>query len=224
MIFADEYSTEVRQTESETTVPSNETTNISEEDSIENITPIANGHVSEESSNKVSPQAVFKRPGDPVSFDGPAVKRAKTTDEGRPLREIHSVIMTTSGFLSTAREGKLPEARTPQQARAESPPPPVSYPEPPLPPPEVTKVEKKIKKKVSAGSEDGKPDKENKKKKIPKDILFKPDEIKAPKVKKLAGMKELAKLKVLKGTKVGSPNLAGPSAGKISKICIVFQL
>lgn len=34
-------------------------------------------------------------------------------EEGRPTREISSVMMTTSGFLSPAREGKLPEARTP---------------------------------------------------------------------------------------------------------------
>jgi transcription initiation factor TFIID subunit 3 len=32
---------------------------------------------------------------------------------GRPLREISSVIMTTSGFLSPAREGKLPETKAP---------------------------------------------------------------------------------------------------------------
>jgi len=31
------------------------------------------------------------------------------SDDGRPLREISSVIMTTGGFLSPCREGKLPE-------------------------------------------------------------------------------------------------------------------
>uniref|UniRef100_A0A2C9H8C6 PHD-type domain-containing protein n=1 Tax=Anopheles quadriannulatus TaxID=34691 RepID=A0A2C9H8C6_ANOQN len=34
-------------------------------------------------------------------------------EEGRPTREISSVIMTTSGFISPAREGKLPESRIP---------------------------------------------------------------------------------------------------------------
>ncbi|XP_050099395.1 treacle protein isoform X2 [Anopheles aquasalis] len=34
--------------------------------------------------------------------------------EGRPTREISSVMMTTSGFISPAREGKLPDTRIPQ--------------------------------------------------------------------------------------------------------------
>ena len=33
--------------------------------------------------------------------------------EGEPVREIDSVMMTTSGFISSAREGKLPEAKRP---------------------------------------------------------------------------------------------------------------
>ncbi|XP_049541411.1 nascent polypeptide-associated complex subunit alpha, muscle-specific form isoform X1 [Anopheles darlingi] len=33
--------------------------------------------------------------------------------EGRPTREISSVMMTTSGFISPAREGKLPDTRIP---------------------------------------------------------------------------------------------------------------
>lgn len=37
-------------------------------------------------------------------------------EEGRPTREISSVMMTTSGFLSPAREGKLPESRSPMPA------------------------------------------------------------------------------------------------------------
>ena len=35
-------------------------------------------------------------------------------DEGQPLREITSVMMTTSGYLSSSREGKLPESRMPR--------------------------------------------------------------------------------------------------------------
>ena len=95
--------------------------------------------------------------------------------------------MTSSGFLSPAREGKLPEARTPQQARSDSPPP-SSY---PMVPPEL-KTDKKPKKVMKKTPEGRKLDKENKKKNRAKE-LFKPDE-----VKKLAGMKELAKLKALK--------------------------
>jgi transcription initiation factor TFIID subunit 3 len=54
---------------------------------------------------------------------------------GRPLREISSVIMTTSGFLSPAREGKLPETKPPvipadyidnPKAAAPAPPPPAA--------------------------------------------------------------------------------------------------
>ena len=30
---------------------------------------------------------------------------------GQPLRELTSVMMTTSGYLSSSREGKLPESR-----------------------------------------------------------------------------------------------------------------
>lgn len=197
--------------------------NISE-DYPNEIDVVANGVSSEDNPNKTANQPIFKRPGDPINVDGPVVKRAKIIEEGRPLREIHSVIMTTSGFLSTAREGKLPEARTPQQVRAESPPPPVY----PMVPPEV-KVEKKLKKiPKKSGLEDGKPEnKENKKKKIPKDTLFKPDEIKSVKVKKLAGMKELAKLKALKpGSKTSSANLAGPSNIGVGKVQgeIIFQI
>ena len=32
-------------------------------------------------------------------------------DEGQPIREISSVMMTTSGYLSSSREGKLPETK-----------------------------------------------------------------------------------------------------------------
>jgi transcription initiation factor TFIID subunit 3 len=186
--------------------------NVSEDDSNEvspNTTAI-NGVSNEENLSKPIPPVVFKRPGDPISYDGSVVKRVKTTEEGRPLREIHSVIMTTSGFLSTAREGKLPEARTPHQTRSESPTPP--YPAA-LPEVKVEKKLKKVAKRVLAGTEDVKPEnKENKKKKMPKDTLFKPDEIKDVKVKKLTGMKELAKLKALKpGGKAASQNTAGPS-------------
>ncbi|XP_076224873.1 TBP-associated factor 3 isoform X2 [Nomia melanderi] len=177
------------------------------------------------SPHRMSPQVVFKRPGDPVSFESPIVKRVKVLEEGRPLREIHSVMMTTSGFLSPAREGKLPEARTPHQTRPDSPQT-SSY---PMVPPEL-KYDKKPKKMIKKGLEDGKLDKENKKKNRAKE-LFKPNKVDDNKIKKLAGMKELAKLKPLKpgggksqGTAQGSssrpstPKLMSPKAAGSPKL------
>ncbi|XP_073994334.1 TBP-associated factor 3 isoform X2 [Rhodnius prolixus] len=46
-------------------------------------------------------------------------------EEVRALREITSVMMTTSGYLSPAREGKLPEARTPSTSQATMTPSPL---------------------------------------------------------------------------------------------------
>nr|CAD7431830.1 unnamed protein product [Timema monikensis] len=147
-----------------------------------------------------SPKAnVFKRPGDPI--ESPAAKRARLMleEEGRPLREISSVMMTTSGFISPAREGKLPEARTPPQpsnSRSNSPQP-SSY---PTVPPEVT-GEKKPKKIPAKKTVEGiqKIDKENKKKvKRVKEMKESKPTDGRPKVKKLASMKELSKLKALK--------------------------
>ncbi|XP_063219123.1 transcription initiation factor TFIID subunit 3 isoform X3 [Bacillus rossius redtenbacheri] len=149
---------------------------------------------------------VFKRPGDPIFVENLAVKRARLIleEEGRPLREISSVMMTTSGFLSPAREGKLPESRSPLQpsdSRSNSPQP-SSY---PMVPPEV-KGEKKPKKIPAKKSLDvtKKPDKENKKKeskmkdsnKLDKQNFVQQND--DSDVKKLVSMKELSKLKALK--------------------------
>lgn len=54
---------------------------------------------------------LFKRPAD-GGLENP-IKKIKTEEEGRPTREITSVMMTTSGFISPAREGKLPESKPP---------------------------------------------------------------------------------------------------------------
>ncbi|XP_076665958.1 TBP-associated factor 3 isoform X3 [Andrena cerasifolii] len=162
------------------------------------------------SPHRISPQVVFKRPGDPVSFESPIVKRIKVLEEGRPLREIHSVMMTTSGFLSPAREGKLPEARTPHQTRSDSPQP-SSY---PMVPPEL-KYDKKPKKIIKKGLDDCKLDKENKKKNRAKE-LFKPNKIDDNKIKKLTGMKELAKLKPLKPGGGKSQNTVSSSSSRPS--------
>lgn len=58
------------------------------------------------------PKDIFKRPIDPVSQPNSKRPRLRLEDEERS-REISSVMMTMSGFLSPAREGKLPEARPP---------------------------------------------------------------------------------------------------------------
>lgn len=58
------------------------------------------------------PKDIFKRPTDPVSLPNSKRPRLRLDEEER-TREISSVMMTMSGFLSPAREGKLPEARPP---------------------------------------------------------------------------------------------------------------
>lgn len=55
---------------------------------------------------------IFKRPIDPVSLPNSKRPRLRADEEER-TREITSVMMTMSGFLSPAREGKLPEAKAP---------------------------------------------------------------------------------------------------------------
>ncbi|XP_058835776.1 transcription initiation factor TFIID subunit 3-like [Topomyia yanbarensis] len=77
----------------------------------------------------------FKRPPEFVTEGGQEAKKPRTLpDEGRPTREISSVIMTTSGFISPAREGKLPDSKVPEIPE-EKP-----KPAPPPPPPPVTTV------------------------------------------------------------------------------------
>lgn len=58
------------------------------------------------------PKDLFKRPIDPVSLPNSKRPRLRLEEEER-TREISSVMMTMSGFLSPAREGKLPEAKAP---------------------------------------------------------------------------------------------------------------
>ncbi|XP_049818269.1 transcription initiation factor TFIID subunit 3 isoform X3 [Aethina tumida] len=130
---------------------------------------------------------VFKKPADvsPTEF-----KRSRREDEGssRPTREISSVMMTTSGFLSPAREGKLPEAKTPVQALME----PVLANNPPTTqPPEIINNDppKKIPKIPNRKIE-------KKKDKIGKE-LFKPllFDDKTPVRKSPTNMKDVAKFK-----------------------------
>ncbi|XP_037925919.1 transcription initiation factor TFIID subunit 3 isoform X3 [Hermetia illucens] len=75
-------------------------------------------------------KVIFKKP-DASELAQPLKKsRVLNEDEGRPTREISSVMMTSSGFISPAREGKLPDSKTPmipeyKSQRLATPPPPV---------------------------------------------------------------------------------------------------
>ncbi|XP_046401170.1 transcription initiation factor TFIID subunit 3-like isoform X3 [Ischnura elegans] len=127
--------------------------------------------------------------------------------------------MTTSGFLSPAREGKLPESRIPvppSDSRSNSPLPP-SY---PMVPPEV-KGEKKSKKGTLKKSLDGlkRLDKENKKKEAKSKESKKNRKhmlIDDSKVKKLISMKEFSKLKAFKAgaLKLMARSTSGGSGSK----------
>lgn len=145
----------------------------------------------EEASNNTTDNsvAVFKRPIE-VS-PGETFKRPRLLmeEEGRPTREISSVIMTTSGYISPAREGKLPESRTPLTAIETAPPPSNNVPAP------VANPKPKVVKKVERKRE--RPGKE----------LFKPLD---DKVKKPGGAKEGAKLKQNKAASIAN------SAGQLS--------
>uniref|UniRef100_W4VRD2 Putative bip2 n=1 Tax=Corethrella appendiculata TaxID=1370023 RepID=W4VRD2_9DIPT len=76
------------------------------------------------STEELSPN-LFKKPTDFMHMDSVTPKRLRAFEEGRPTREISSVMMTTSGFISPAREGKLPESKAPAivQERKPTPPP-----------------------------------------------------------------------------------------------------
>lgn len=98
----------------------------------------------------------FKKPPDLVD------RKVKFEQEGRPVREISSVMMTTSGFISPAREGKLPDAKppviVPDKRQSPPPPPPVAAPLP------VTSLDSKFEEKPAKKKE-----KEEKKKKVKKE-------------------------------------------------------
>lgn len=59
-----------------------------------------------------SSTTTFKKPLEPIN----------SSSVGRPTRELISCIMTTSGFISPAREGKLPDAKKPIVILEEEPP------------------------------------------------------------------------------------------------------
>lgn len=80
-------------------------------DSIESNTTCTSPEISVTDSPE-KPKDIFKRPIDPISLPNSKRPRLRLEEEER-TREISSVMMTMSGFLSPAREGKLPEARPP---------------------------------------------------------------------------------------------------------------
>lgn len=118
---------------------------------------------------------IFKRPAD-SSAESSTAKKIKLEEEGRATREISSVMMTTSGFISPAREGRLPEARPPKLADEFPKPIPPPLISPPFKSKEIAgpsnvndkKLEKKLKKKE-------KQEKERKKDKHVKDRFLLPD-------------------------------------------------
>uniref|UniRef100_A0A131Y4Z7 Putative transcription initiation factor tfiid subunit 3 n=1 Tax=Ixodes ricinus TaxID=34613 RepID=A0A131Y4Z7_IXORI len=59
-----------------------------------------------------SPQPTKRNP-DGTETPTPKRFRLCTEEEGQPMREVTSVFMTPSGFISPAREGKLPEPSAP---------------------------------------------------------------------------------------------------------------
>ncbi|XP_072933551.1 uncharacterized protein Taf3 [Epargyreus clarus] len=80
-------------------------------DSVDSNASCASPEISVTDSPEKS-KDIFKRPVDPVSLPNSKRPRLRLDEEER-TREISSVMMTMSGFLSPAREGKLPEAKHP---------------------------------------------------------------------------------------------------------------
>lgn len=150
----------------------------------------------EESTVEVTGNQHFKRPVDL----SPEFRKPKKEDEGgRPTREISSVMMTTSGFLSPAREGKLPEAKAP------APPPPPDPPNEPLPSTIDNTVKKKEKRKDKVGKE-----------------LFKAiseDKI----LKKIPTMKDFVKQKQKVASNISSPIFAKTSSEAMNSIPHIIQ-
>lgn len=84
---------------------------------------------------------LFKKPETEI-INNKRITQLISEEMGRPLRELSSVMMTTSGFLSPAREGKVAEARVPKLSNYTNanPTQPSSY---PTVPPEVKGDSKK---------------------------------------------------------------------------------
>lgn len=86
---------------------------------IETINVIGETTVIENHVTTTNDEGTFRKPFDVPPQPPPAQKpitnenTANGNTNGKPTREIVSCFMTTGGFISPAREGKLPEARKP---------------------------------------------------------------------------------------------------------------
>lgn len=109
----------------------------------------------------------FKRPLDGPVGEGDAKKSKTLSDERRPTREISSVIMTTSGFISPAREGRLPDSKPPEIPEEKPKPPPPPPPAPVSTVLPVAKIDEKFGKKAKKKPVE-KEKKEKKEKKVDK--------------------------------------------------------
>lgn len=141
---------------------------------------------------EIGSTSTFKKTGDNVDLiNNKRITRLIAEETGRPVRELSCVMMTTSGFLSPAREGKLPEARLPKfyNQTNNSSNQPSSY---PTVPPEVKGDHKKTNHVKSSGS--SKPAE----RKIREEHQNGREDSDDSKIKKLASMKELSKLKAFK--------------------------
>lgn len=125
----------------------------------------------------------FKRPLDgPVGEGGVLdIKKPKSlSEERRPTREISSVIMTTSGFISPAREGRLPDSKPPEIPEEKPKPPPPPPPAPVSTALPVAKIDEKFGKKAKKKPiEKEKKDKKEKKVDKKKDSADKEKEAKS---------------------------------------------
>lgn len=133
---------------------------------------------------------------------------------GRPLRELSCVMMTTSGFLSPAREGKAPEARIPKLNNYSNahPTQPSSY---PTVPPEVKGDHKKLRDSAKTVN-----NVKSVERKVREEVHQNgKEDFDDTKIKKLASMKELSKLKAFKPMHkidgVDSPKMIRPEKLKL---------
>lgn len=142
--------------------------------------------------NVGSPSSIFKKPEPTDVISNKRVNQIISEEVGRPLRELSCVMMTTSGFLSPAREGKVAEARIPKLNNYSNAQPtqPSSY---PTVPPEVKGDHKK-----SAHSNKTVNNVKSAERKVRDEVQQNGKNEDDSKIKKLASMKELSKLKAFK--------------------------
>uniref|UniRef100_A0A2M4B8U2 Putative transcription initiation factor tfiid subunit 3 n=1 Tax=Anopheles marajoara TaxID=58244 RepID=A0A2M4B8U2_9DIPT len=85
-----------------------------------------------EEANVASEAAVEQKANTAGKPNQSTVSSVEDGAERRPTREISSVMMTTSGFISPAREGKLPDTRIPHIPEDRPPKPTIQHQQSPL--------------------------------------------------------------------------------------------